>query len=83
LDERHGIDTNPYTDKNYDFEIVALNGSWREELRFRKINGVPTKAIAVHAMDPRSPGSIGTEKWTYVDLDFPKRNGVGVDPILT
>jgi hypothetical protein len=75
LDETCGIDTNPDTDKNYDFEILALSGSWKEFLRFRKINGSWERAIRVVERNANMPNAEGKQLMEERSAGFPTVNG--------
>ena len=75
LDETFGVDTNPETDKNYDFEITALNGMWKESLRFRRINDVWQRAFRVVEIDKTKPESEWQERKIEISPGFPLVDG--------
>ena len=76
LTETCGIDANPSTGKNYVLELAAPNGTWKEYLRWERINGVSEHAIKVVEMDDRKAESDWKVRKEDVTPGFPRIDGV-------
>jgi len=73
-----GINTDNHTDKNYTIEFSALNGQWRENMRYKYIDGKMEEAIRVTRLDyPTADVRKMQERviFTTVSKGYPRVNG--------
>jgi len=61
--------------RNFAFTFFAINGTWSEVLRLRRVNGVWTQALRVWKERPSSGKPIRTTLYEIVDPRYPKVNG--------